>query len=654
LGADFVVSVNCSSPLYSEKDLIYPWIIADQIVSIPMKILNTRQLETSDYIITPQLDSLLNSDFSNLPRVIQIGYDAAKPVAVKLKNDIESKIRDSFGDKKTYYKNLNAAPGSDDLTKAFMQMFVDKDSVSSNDLLYELNKMQNSGAWKSLSIDINENGGKCFVTLNAVENPLITNFNINGVTLINKSVLWDKLSPLNFKPYSPQNTFMVALDILRYYKEQGYSLTRIEKISFNDSTHILTFDFNEGLISQISVEGNLKTKEKIITSALPFKVGDYFRYDLAAEGLANLRSTNLFDQIELSAIENDGQYKLKLEVIEKISSVIRFGMRIDNEYLTQATVDVRDENFNGSGAELGAIFTGGTKNLSVVLEQRANRVFDSYLTYKIRAFGEFKDIGVYEDDIVTSDNEFSRSKTGEYRQINYGGMFGLGAQVEKFANIFVEARYQRDEINNRSNYNGSIYKMDISSLRFSLSLDTQNDYPYPTSGFFINAYYETAQTALGGDIGYTKLFIDYKNILSFHSTNTWSFRAMMGSADNTLPLSQQFSFGGQNSFFGFRENEYRGCQVLVTSLEYRYKLPFRIFFDTYIKARYDLGSVWGKREQIRLEDLRHGVGATISFNTPIGPADFSVGRSFYLKNKLSENTFVWGSTFFYFTIGYYY
>jgi NTE family protein len=276
------------------------------------------------------------------------------------------------------------------------------------------------------------------------------------------------------------------------------------------------------------------------------------------------------------------------------------------------------------------------------------------LTYKIRAFEEFNDVNVYKDDSLKADNEFSRSKTGEYRQIFYGGIFGIGAQVKRFGNLFVEARYQRDEVKNNFDYTGPVYKTDISSLRFSLSIDSQNEYPYPISGFLIKAFYETAQTALGGDIGYTKFFIDYKNIFSLSNIGVWSLRAMLGAADNTLPLSEQFSLGGQNSFFGLRDFEYRGRQIFLTSLEYRYKLPFQLFFDSYIKARYDLGSVWIERQQIRLKDLRHGLGATLSLNTPIGPADFSVGRSFYLKNILPENTVVWGPIYFYFTIGFYY
>jgi NTE family protein len=170
----------------------------------------------------------------------------------------------------------------------------------------------------------------------------------------------------------------------------------------------------------------------------------------------------------------------------------------------------------------------------------------------------------------------------------------------------------------------------------------------------IKAFYETAQIALGGDISYTKLFIDYKTFFGFSNDHVWSFRGVLGVADNTLPLSQQFSLGGQNSFFGLRDYEYRGRQIFAVSLEHSYKLPFKVFFDAYTKLRYDLGSIWVQQEQIRFEDLKHGVGATLSFKTPIGPADFSVGKSFYFKNKLSNNSIIWGPTFFYFTIGFYY
>jgi NTE family protein len=170
----------------------------------------------------------------------------------------------------------------------------------------------------------------------------------------------------------------------------------------------------------------------------------------------------------------------------------------------------------------------------------------------------------------------------------------------------------------------------------------------------VKTSYETAQKVLGGDISYTKFLLDYKNYLPIDDANTLVPGFVIGFADNTLPLGQQFSLGGQNSFFGLRENDYRGRQIFLTSLKYRYFLPFKIFFDTYLSLRYDLGSIWTTRKEIRFKDLRHGIGATVAFDTPLGPADFSVGRSFLFEGRLNRSTILVGPLYFYFTIGYYY
>ena len=112
--------------------------------------------------------------------------------------------------------------------------------------------------------------------------------------------------------------------------------------------------------------------------------------------------------------------------------------------------------------------------------------------------------------------------------------------------------------------------------------------------------------------------------------------------------------GGQESFFGMHDFEFRGRQIFLASLLYRYKIPVKIFFDTYFKLRYDLGSTWAEQEQIKFKELRHGIGVALSFDTPIGPAEFAVGKSFLFRKDLPQNPISWGDTLLYFSIGYYY
>ena len=60
---------------------------------------------------------------------------------------------------------------------------------------------------------------------------------------------------------------------------------------------------------------------------------------------------------------------------------------------------------------------------------------------------------------------------------------------------------------------------------------------------------------------------------------------------------------------------------------------------------------WAVQEQIRYKDLKHGIGGSLSFDTPIGPADFSLGRSFLLRQADGGSTITWSDILFYFSIG---
>ncbi len=654
LGAEIVVAGNAVSPLYQESELNYPWVIADQLVSIPMQILNDQQLQAADFVIQPKLAGVKNSDFANIDRLIKEGNDSCNMIIDSIRNVFERKFKQNLGAKETFYKNVFVKEAPPEIEIYIKSKFTGKDSISNKEILFELYKLQKESDFKNIWAEIEQFNSSSYISFFVEKYPVVLNYSLLGDSVLSIDVIHNELTPLLNKSYNPTKVLSAGLKILRHYKKMGYLLARINKLNYNETSRTLEIEVDEGRISNIRTEGNTKTIGRLITREFPMNAGDYFLYDRAERGLANLRSSNLFEQIELLVERNGTENNLIVRVMEKPSSVIRFGMRIDNEYLSQLSFDLRDENFNGTGTELGATISGGIRNRSYVFEFKSNRVFDSYLTYKVRGFYEFVDINTFKDDSIEAHNKYSRSKIGEYRQINIGGSIGIGAQVKRFGNLFIEARYQSDQIKNKVERSVQAYKIDISSIKVSLSIDSQNDYPYPTDGFLIKSTFETAQEALGGDVGYSKFLFDYKSVLGLNAPNAFTYHGIFGFADKTLPLSQQFSLGGQNNFYGLRENEYRGRQILVSSLEYRHKLPFQLFFDAYVKVRYDLGSIWTEREQIRLKDLRHGIGASVSLNTPVGPADFSVGKSFYLKDTLPNNTVVWGPTFFYFTIGYYY
>lgn len=76
MGADFVIAVNISSPLWSEQRLKTPLDIADQATTILMTAAKKRQLTSADFVIQPELSGYAASDFTHLNEMIQIGEQA--------------------------------------------------------------------------------------------------------------------------------------------------------------------------------------------------------------------------------------------------------------------------------------------------------------------------------------------------------------------------------------------------------------------------------------------------------------------------------------------------------------------------------------------------------------------------------------------------
>lgn len=654
IGADFVIAVNTTSDLWPEKDLSTPWIIADQIVSIPMKQNNAEQLKNADFVLQPDLNNFLASDFDKADSLIMLGYNTTRFKMSNLKNQIDSVRYNFFHEKDRYFHNLKLSSDLTEKEKSFFANYENVESVSNKEIGYAVLQLFNTGDYKKLAVEISSMDSKSILSLVRELNPPIKNVDLIGVSLIHSNKISEIFLPLKNQSYSGKAILKKLIELIKLYRDQGYSLAEIQSIEFNPNEQRLKIYVDEGIISRIDVVGNNHTNSSIVTRELGFETGDFFQIDQIEKGLTNLRSTRLFANIDISVKEEEGQNILIVSVDEKPSSLLRVSLRIDNVYRVQLGLDIRDENLFGTGTELGLILFGGIDNRAYILEQKANRIFDTYLTYKINAYYKFNNVAVYQNAPTESESTFSRTEVGKYKQIFYGFSLGIGTQVEKFGNLIFEGKYQFDQVKNIENDPEIPYKTKIVSLKASTTIDTQDKYPFPERGLYFNGFYETAVSVLGGEVGYSNIGFEYKNYFRLSSQNVLSPKLQFGFADKTLPLSEQYSIGGQESFFGMHEYEYRGRQIFLASLMYRYKLPVQIFFDTYLKFRYDLGSTWPEPEQIRFKDLKHGIGGAIAFDTPIGPAEFAVGRSFIFRKDLPENPISWGDVLFYFSIGYYY
>jgi len=649
LGVDYVIAVNTTSDFRKEEELEFPWNIADQVVSIPMKRLELAELSKADFHLQPSINDWSSTDFINLDSLISTGYHYTKRLIPVIKAQIDSITKTKSGLDLFWIKNVKSAPDTADFEKPYLQKYSSMDSVSSFEIFEDMAELYKTGNFDSLSVFFEPEGDSTKINFKYTPTSLIKEIEIFSDGTIDSSNADFLIQSLKDKAFNGRIVFDVVRKLIVDYKRRGFVLFNLNDHNFNFDTGKLTLEFSAGTVSRINI--NSETSKTVIDREFNVKVGDKLLYSDLDDGLMRLRATGLFEDINLSIEQVDEGTELNLYVSEKLSSLLKIGFLVDNTYNAQLALDFRDVNLFYSGTELGLFLFGGASNRAYILEHISYRILETYLTYKLSLYYKFNDINVYTQTNSETGNTFSSNYIGKYRQIFYGGSLSVGTQLEKFGKLIFTGKYQYDEIKNKEGTVVSPYETKIVSLRIGGVVDDQNKYPYPENGLYFNGFYETAQSFLGGDESYLLFGADLRYYIKLHARHVISPKIQIGFGDKTLPLSEQFTLGGLYSFFGVHENEFRGRQVFLTSLMYQYKFPFKIFFDTYAWFRYDIGSTWAEQEQIRFKDLRHGIGGTISFDTPIGPADFSIGRSFIISQGLTEDSFVWGDVLFYFSIG---
>jgi NTE family protein len=480
---------------------------------------------------------------------------------------------------------------------------------------------------------------------------LLAGVRVSGVSKLDSGSTQKELDAFIGTPADRPGIRRVTERLLMLYRARGYSLARILQTDLDAVSRVLHVEVDEGVIYKLEIVGTTKTKDYILWREIPLDGGDIFQIDLAQQGLRNIYSTGLFESAMLSLrIEGNPTVRntLVVTVKERSTELVRIGLRLDSERNFQPSIDVRDENFFGIGSEIGVRAFGGQRNQSFIADFKVSRVFNSFFTFDLRGYSLARDVNVYQDGRGTDASRFSRERVGEYREIRDGASLAVGTQLERLGSATVEGRLENHSLNNIFDTLITNQKYSISSVRFATNLDTQDKFPYPTDGINFRLVYESALYKLGDAIGFTKLFFSYDQYKSIAKVHTIHSKILLGSGDKTLPLSEQFSLGGQGIFFGYPEDNQRGAQLIVGSLEYQYRLPIAFFFDAYAKIRYDLGSIWAQPEQVRFEDLKHGIGLTLGLDTPIGPAEFSIGRAFYIR----KDVLALGPPLLYFSLGY--
>lgn len=622
LGADVVLAVNSTANLRCKQELLAPWQIADQVTTIMQKKHNQQQLAAADFLVDLQdLHSAL-TDAEYMNELLLEGELRTQKLLPQLRQLFTPQC--PVTEQRFFIHRQTCLPKPNFILPMDMDT-TETRLITTSEIHAQLVKIFNSGFVDSCYAEVRLNGRDLFLSYHLFEKPLLRSVRFTGNTALPDSALLLYFNEQLNKPLQTRAWQSACTQILKLYKNQGYSLAAIQTIQYDSVAQCAHINITEGLISQIVYQGNETTKNFVIAREFGLRPGDCFHFKQAEQGLANLYGTGLFHSVNLRTRQTGDQWMLTLHFYEKKYQQIRMGARYDLERQGRGFLELAHENLFGAGNELTLHGQYGKRDQQISLHFNANRIFKTYFTSQLQIRHDVRKYFYYED----------YQGIGEYERRSDGPTFSIGSQLGRSGTLWGIMRSEHISIRSISGHGYDAGDLFINTLGINMIIDTRDRVPFPFSGKQYQFFYEfSSGKFLGAGISYFKVENHLASYWTFLRRNTLCQKLIWGTSDLTTPFSEQFRFGGEEEFYGLRDGELQGRHVILASWQYRYFLPFKPLWEMFLSLRFEVGGAWKNAVKAKAQDFINGRGICLSMNTPAGPLNFSYGRASNNKKRL--------------------
>ena len=604
-----VIAVNTTTPLFPVDEINDAIDMANQSTTV-MSMPNLEdQLEKADIVLTPAIGYHKTFDFENIDSLIDAGRAAA---LAKLPVIKASLVKDKDSDGEKYPVTDTDIKGLVNLPNSFFNFaLATNDTVSEITIKDNLQRILKSGYIRNARAELSSTSDTYRLTYLLEDNPRIKGFSFSGLTRFSPQTI---MSNLHSRPGEIANYITFIEDVKtieKLYAGSGYTLARIKFPYINPRTGIVLISVDEGIISNIKIEGNDQTKDWVILRDLHLNRDKLFTARKAQRSINDLYATGLFETVKLTAEPCSVGIDMTVKVEEKSFDFIRSGVRFDREYKSAGFLDLVASNIMGTGNEASVSGQFGERKRAYLFSVKADRIFKTYLTYKL-TFGH---------SLFKRNLYIDHDKSGHLTETETGAEFEIGQQFPRLGKLSAVLNYSRHIY--REPGATSDEDKRLVSLSIRSTVDTYDALPIPESGKYHYFDLEFAGDILGGEMIYTKFYTMaeayYPLVLGFN----FHPKGELGFFNRTPPYFKKFFLGGRNSFYGLYDHEQAGAKILGASFELRKQIDNFL----YVTGRYDFGKVWNNLQSIRFDQLEHGIGCSLMAKTIIGPVGIGYGRT---------------------------
>ena len=475
------------------------------------------------------------------------------------------------------------------------------------------------------------------IPINEGDKYTVAGVSFGRMTVFKPEELYPSLTLNGEDAYSSKKMREDIKTIRSFYGSRGYADAAVSPDIKDAGPNRVTVKYQiaEGSryrVGKVNIQGNTKTKDKVIRREVPLKPGDWFNSVELETTKARLQNLQYFSDVQARGIPGGGGYRdVDILVEEQNTGSVGIGLGFSSVdsivgFLTleQSNFDLFNPwNFTGGGQRFSASIRAGSERS----EFSVSLVEPWFLDQRLALGGEL----FFRQSTFLSD---------EYEQSNAGGSIYIRKPLTDRSSLKLEYRLEQVGIDVDSDSSQAFQDEDGDFIRSAVSLnyvyDNRDSTITPRSGERFDINLTVAGGIFGGDVDIVSLSaqgakywnLKWDTILSVNGEIAF----VDGLGGDDVPIFDRNFLGGGRTLRGFefrdiggprdeQSDEVLGGKSLAfVSLEYTVPIIETVRGAVFFDAGYVNEGEW----DIAPDDIYTDVGIGVRIKLPISPVPLAL------------------------------
>lgn len=446
---------------------------------------------------------------------------------------------------------------------------------------------------KMRAIPVNNPDGTITLKIILEENAPVTDFTIEGNTVVSTEEILSYLIDMKGKPQNIAQLNEAIAKIQQCYASKGYILARIDSVT-DDPDGTINISLKEGTINRILIAGNEKTKDFVIERNVLSEPGMIYNENLLKEDIVRLYASQAFKDVtrEITPCPDiPDAYDITINVQEQRTANISIGGGLDTVTGVFGSLGIADNNFRGRNQRVslnGLVGSGVILNDASIMRRMNMQVelsffepyfFNADTSLMSKLF--FRDFGSYQVPLAI-ERRFGGEVIVAHRikkAKHLTSTFSLGVEnidvregdFNKIASLYQKYNIPIEE--RAKQLDGGLFM----SLSPALIYDSRKGGPVTREGTIASLRFDEEIGLDGFDKTHGKLTGSIKHYIPVGKKSSLSFTAKGGGRihGDDMPEVMMYRLGGPYTIRGFKMSGVgTGDAFIMGSAEFATPIPF--------------------------------------------------------------------------------